>query len=199
MAFSSESLNRLIAELEKLPGIGPRSAQRLAFYFLKLTKAEALALAEAIRDVKDRVGLCGQCLQFCEGDECAICADPARMRGQICVVEQPSDVSAIERTGEFHGLYHVIHGALSPIDGVTPSDLRVAELLRRVTANPIEEVILATNSTVEGEATALYLSRLLKPAGVKVTRLVQGLPMGADLEYADEVTLGRAIAGRREL
>ena len=199
MTFFSESLARLVAELEKLPGVGPKSAQRIAYWMLKRPAPEGEALAASIREVKERVTLCRECLQFCEGEVCKLCLDPARSRAQLCVVEQPSDVIAIERTRAFNGLYQVLHGALSPLDGITPADLRITDLLQRLQKLPIEEVVLATNPTVEGEATALYLSRLIKPVGVRVTRLVHGLPMGADLEYADEVTLARALTGRREL
>ena len=199
MAFFSEALTRLVAELEKLPGIGPKSAQRMAFWMLKRPMADVKALAESLVEVKEKVTLCQECLQFCEGDVCRLCLDPSRSQAQLCVVEQPSDVLAIEKTGEYKGLYQVLHGALSPIDGITPADIRVTELLQRLQKLPIEEVVLATNPTIEGEATALYLSRLIKPVGVKVTRLVHGLPMGSDLEYADEVTLSRALTGRREI
>jgi recombination protein RecR len=196
-------VQRLITELGKLPGIGGRTAQRLAFHLLRASQEEALALAEAIREVKERIGLCEICFNLADGPRCRICADERRDAGLVCVVEEPSDVIPIERTHEFHGRYHVLGGALSPIDGVDPEHLKIAELYVRVEAPdpPIREVVLATNPTTTGEATALHIAEVLRERapGVTVTRLASGLPVGADLEYADELTLGRAFAGRRQL
>lgn len=189
-------INRLVSELSKLPGIGQRTAQRLAFHVLRAEDADAQALADAIREVKEQVGLCEVCFNLAEGERCAICDDPRRDRSVICVVEQPADVIPIERTHEYRGLYHVLGGALSPIDGVDPEDLRIAELVHRVTEEEVNELVLATNPTTTGEATALHVAELLRDQ-VAITRLASGLPVGADLEHADEVTLGRALAGRR--
>ncbi len=192
-------VQRLITELSKLPGIGGRTAQRLAFHVLRSSDEEALALAEAIREVKASVGLCEVCFNLAEGPRCRICADERRDAELICVVEEPQDVIGIERTGEYRGRYHVLGGALSPIDGIEPEDLKLAELLARVDAGGVREVVLATNPTTTGEATAHHLADALReraPA-VTVTRLASGLPVGADLEYADELTLGRALSGRR--
>ncbi len=192
-------LARLVAELSRLPGIGQRTAQRLAFHILRAPDEEAAALAGAIREVKERVGLCEECFNLAEGPRCRICADPDRDRSTICVVEEPADVIPIERTHEYRGLYHVLGGALSPIDGVDAEDLKIAELLRRVGGGgEVREVILATNPTTTGEATALHIAERLR-GQVAVTRLASGLPVGADLEHADEVTLGKAFAGRRSL
>ncbi len=193
----SPAVERLITELAKLPGIGPRSAQRLTFHILKLRPEEILPLAAAITDVKDKIGFCSRCFNLAEGELCTICADTRRDSRLLCVVEQPFDIVTIERTREFRGLYHVLGGALSPLDGVEPGDLHIAELLARAGAD-VQEVIVATNPTMTGEATAMYLADLL-PDGVRVTRLASGLPVGGDLEYADELTLGRALAGRRSL
>lgn len=193
----SPSVERLITELAKLPGIGPRTAQRLAFHMLRLTPGEVLPLAEAITEIKERIGFCRRCFNLAEGDLCGICADPRRDSTVLCVVEQPFDIVTIERTREFHGLYHVLGGALSPIDGVEPGNLRIAELVARA-GEDIEEVILATNPTMTGEATAMYIADVL-PSRIRVTRLASGLPVGGDLEYADELTLGRALSGRRSL
>ncbi|MFN8174362.1 MAG: recombination mediator RecR [Solirubrobacteraceae bacterium] len=192
-------VQRLIAELSRLPGIGGRTAQRLAFHLLRSSDEEALALADAIREVKASVGLCEVCFNLAEGPRCRICADERRDGGLICVVEEPQDVIGIERTGEFRGRYHVLGGALSPIDGVEPEDLKLAELLSRVAAGDVREVVLATNPTTTGEATAHHIADALREGApdVVVTRLASGLPVGADLEYADELTLGRALAGRR--
>ena len=201
----SPPVNRLIAELTKLPGIGQRTAQRLAFHILRVPEADALGLAEAIREVKERVGLCETCFNLAEGPLCEICQDQRRDRSLICVVEEPADVIPIERTHEYRGLYHVLGGALSPIDGVDPEDLKLSELFARVenapADAPVREVVLATNPTTTGEATALYVADRLRTSApeVTVTRLASGLPVGADLEYADEVTLGKALAGRRAL
>jgi len=191
-------ISRLIAELSRLPGIGQRTAQRLAFHILRASDDEALALAETIREVKEKVGLCEVCFNLSEGPRCRICEDERRDPALICVVEEPSDVIPIERTGEYRGLYHVLGGALSPIDGVDPEDLRIAELVRRMEGGEVREVVLATNPTTTGEATALHIAELLRDR-VTITRLASGLPVGADLEHADEVTLGRALAGRRAL
>jgi recombination protein RecR len=202
--YSSKYLELLIEELKKLPTIGQKSAQRLAMHLLKMPKDEALRLAEAIRVVKEQVGFCNLCGNFGDTDPCLICQDPRRDGSLLCVVEQPVDVLAFERTGTFRGRYHVLGGALSPLDGTTPEDLRIQPLLQRLqpadgNGSAITEVILATNPNVTGEATALYLSRLLSPLGVKVTRIARGVPMGSDLEYSDLVTLARALEGRREL
>src|SRR3954467_2032473 len=187
-------LARLVAELGRLPGIGQRPAQRLAFHLLRAPDEEAFALGDAIREVKEKVGLCEECFNLAEGPRCRICTDHNRDRATICVVEEPADVIPIERTHEYRGLYHVLGGALSPIDGVDADDLKIAELVRRTDGGEVTEVVLATNPTTTGEATALHIAELL-PGTVKVTRLASGLPVGADLEHADEVTLGKALAG----
>ena len=192
-------VQRLITELGKLPGIGQRTAQRLAFHILRVPEQEALALSDSIREVKEKIGFCEECFNLAEGPLCQICQDARRDRTVICVVEDPSDIVAMERTHEFRGVYHVLGGALSPIDGVDPEDLRVAELFERVKRNAATEVVLATNPNLEGNATAMYVAAMLKPFGARVTRLASGLPVGGDLEYADEVTLGRAFAGRRDM
>ena len=192
-------ISRLIAELSRLPGIGQRTAQRLAFHILRASDEEALALADAIRVVKEKVGLCEVCFNLAEGPRCRICEDTRRDSSVICVVEEPADVIPVERTGEYRGVYHVLGGALSPIDGIDPEDLRIAELLDRVRGD-VTEVVLATTPTTTGEATALHIADALRGRdGVAVTRLASGLPVGADLEHADEVTLGKALAGRRAL
>jgi recombination protein RecR len=193
------SLQELIDQLGRLPGIGPKSAQRIAFHLLKVPREEAERLARAITEMKQRTRLCERCFNVCDDEECAICADPRRDRTVLCVVEEPKDVVAIERTGEFHGRYHVLHGAINPLEGVGPDELRTKELLSRVGAEGVREVIVCTNPNLEGETTALYLARLLRPLGVRVTRIASGLPVGGDLEYADELTLGRALEGRRDL
>ena len=194
----SPAVQNLVAQLTRLPGVGQRTAQRLAFHLLRTPKEEALALAEAIVEVKERVRFCRECGNLTEDEVCAICLDARRDHSMICFVEQPVDLISVERTAEFRGLYHVLGGALSPIDGVEPADLRIDELLSRVDRNGVQEVVLATNPTMTGEATAGYLADRLR-ARVRVTRLASGLPVGGDLEYADEVTLGRALAGRREM
>jgi recombination protein RecR len=194
----SPAVENLVAQLTRLPGIGTRTAQRLAFHLLSTPKPEALALAAAIEDVKERVRFCRECGNLTEDELCAICVDPRRDRTVVCVVEQPVDVVSLERTHEYRGLYHVLGGALSPLDGVDPADLRVDELVRRVEAGEIDEVVLATNPNMTGEATAGYLAEKLR-GRVRVTRLASGLPVGGDLEYADEVTLGRALVGRRDV
>jgi recombination protein RecR len=192
-------LARLIDELSKMPTVGPKTAQRLAFHILRLSPEEARALADAILDVKAGMRHCSVCFTITDVDPCATCADPARRDDVLCVVEDPRDVLALERTREFRGRYHVLHGAISPLDGIGPDDLKIPELLARVRGGAVREVIVATNPRVEGEATAIYLARVLKPLGVRVTRIAHGLPVGGDLEYADEVTLARALEGRRDL
>jgi recombination protein RecR len=189
----------LIDELGRLPGVGPKSAQRIAFHLLKLGKDDALRLARAIAEAKDKVSFCRTCFNIAEGDRCGICADPRRDTTVVCVVEEPRDLVAVEKTGEFSGQYHVLQGAISPIEGIGPEQLRIRELLDRIGADGIAEVILCTNPNLEGEATAMYLGRLLKPLGLRVTRIASGLPVGGDLEYADELTLGRALEGRRDV
>jgi recombination protein RecR len=191
-------IQRLIAELSKLPGIGQRTAQRLSFHVLRASDEDAFALADAIREVKEKVGLCEVCFNLAEGPRCKICEDTRRERDVICVVEEPADVIPIERTHEFRGLYHVLGGALSPIDGIDPEDLKIAELAKRARDDEVREVVLATNPTTTGEATALHIAELLR-GQVEITRLASGLPVGADLEHADEVTLGRAFSGRRSV
>jgi recombination protein RecR len=197
--YSSKYLELLIEELVKLPTIGQKSAQRLALHLLRATREDALRLAEAIRAVKERVGFCGVCGNFAEEDPCPLCRDPQRDARVLCVVEQPGDVLALERTAQYKGRYHVLGGALSPLDGTHPEDLRIRELLQRLQGGEVQEVILATNPNVAGEATALYLSRLLQPLGIRITRIARGVPMGSDLEYSDLVTLARALEGRREI
>ncbi len=192
-------LARLIDEFHKLPGIGPKSAQRLAYYLLRMPPQEAQALAAAILDVKERVSLCSICQNVTEIDPCRVCSDDRRDRTIICIVEEPLDILAMERSGNYEGLYHVLHGAISPMDGIGPEDLKTAELLHRLRSGEVVEIILATNPNLEGEATAMYLTRLLKPLGVRVTRLARGLPVGGDIEYADDVTLARALDGRQEM
>ncbi len=189
----------LIDELGRLPGVGPKSAQRIAFHLLKLPKEDALRLAQAIGEAKDRVAWCSRCFNLSEGELCGICADDRRDATVVCVVEEPKDLVAVEKTGEYRGRYHVLQGAISPIEGIGPDQLRVKELLDRLDPEGITEVILCTNPNIEGEATAMYLGRLLTPLGTRVTRIASGLPVGGDLEYADELTLGRALEGRREL
>jgi recombination protein RecR len=192
-------MQTLIDELGRLPGIGPKSAQRIAFYLLKVDATDAKRLARAIEDAKDRVTWCRRCFNIAEGELCGFCLDERRDHHVVCVVEEPRDIVAVERTGEYRGRYHVLQGAISPIEGIGPEQLRIKELLARIPDEEITEVILATNPNIEGEATAMYLARLLKPAGLRVTRIASGLPVGGDLEYADEVTLGRALEGRREV
>ena len=192
-------LQALVDELGRLPGIGPKSAQRIAFYLLKAAPEDAVRLADAIVTMKARVTLCPRCFNIAEGELCTVCADPRRDASVVCVVEDPRDIVAVEKTGEFRGRYHVLHGALNPIEGVGPDQLRVKELLSRLDDEGVTEIILCTNPNLEGEATAMYLARLLKPCAVTVTRIASGLPVGGDLEYADELTLGRALEGRREV
>lgn len=196
---SAPSIQKLLDELERLPGVGPKSAQRIAYYILNTESSQAIRLADAIHEVKEHIRFCGSCFNYAESDLCDICASPVRAHGQICVVSEPKDIAPIERTGVFGGVYHVLHGALSPLDGIGPDELKISELLRRLAAEEVEEVIIATNPNVEGEATAAYLARLMRPLGLKVTRPASGLPVGGDLEYADEATLGRAMEGRLEI
>lgn len=196
---AAPSIQKLLDELERLPGVGPKSAQRIAYYILNTDSSQALRLADAIHEVKEQVCFCQICFNYAEGDACDFCSSAARDQGQICVVSEPKDIAPIERTGVFEGVYHVLHGALSPMDGIGPDELKIAELLRRLSSQEVTEVIIATNPNVEGEATAAYLARLIRPLGVRVTRPASGLPVGGDLEYADEVTLGRAMEGRLEI
>ncbi len=193
------ALQRLLDELGRLPGIGPKSAQRIAYYLLEADAEEARRLATAILEVKQQVHFCPICFSYATRDTCDVCSDASRDRTTICVVSEPRDVSAIERTGSYHGLYHVLGGVISPMDKIGPEQLHVKELLERLASGEVQEVILATNPDVEGETTATYLSRIIRPLGVRVSRLASGLPVGGDLEYADEVTLGRAIEARREV
>ncbi|MDQ3384906.1 MAG: recombination mediator RecR [Actinomycetota bacterium] len=189
----------LIDELGRLPGIGPKSAQRIAFHLLKLPAQDATRLSRAIDEMKSRITFCSRCFNVSEGDECELCTDPRRDSHVVCVVEEPKDIVAVERTGEYHGRYHVLQGAISPIEGIGPDQLKVRELVARLEPEGITEVILCTNPNIEGEATAMYLARLLRPLGLAVTRIASGLPVGGDLEYADELTLGRALEGRRRV
>jgi recombination protein RecR len=194
-----DPLAKLIEQLQRLPGIGAKSAARLAFHVLKTPRAEIDRLAEAMREVKDRVTYCSVCSNITDTDPCYFCTHPSRDHRLICVVEEPENVTAVEKTREYRGVYHVLMGALSPLHGVGPDDLKIRELLARVASGPVDEVILATNPNVEGEATAIYLAKLLKPLGVRVTRIAMGVPVGSDLEYADEVTMHKALEGRREV
>lgn len=198
-ASTPEPIQRLVEAFHRLPGIGPKSAQRLAYHILRTSEQEASALAQAVLDVKQRIRLCSQCLNITEADPCSFCQDSRRDRTIVCVVEQPLVVLAIERSGGYRGLYHVLHGVLNPMDGVGPEHIHLRELVVRLQAGDIQEVIMATNPSLEGEATAMYIQRLVGPAGVKVTRLARGLPSGADLEYTDDVTLARALEGRQEI
>jgi recombination protein RecR len=192
-------VQELIDQLGRMPGIGPKSAQRIAFHLLKLPREDALRLSEAIVEAKDKVSFCTRCFNVAEGGECSICADSRRDPTLVCVVEEPRDIVALEKTQDYRGRYHVLQGAINPIEGIGPDQLRIRELLQRLAEEDIAEVILCTNPNLEGDATAMYLSRQLRPLGIKVTRLASGLPVGGDLEYADEVTLGRALEGRREV
>jgi len=194
-----EPIQRLIEAFHRLPGIGPKSAQRLAYHVLRTSEQEASALAQALLDVKQRIRFCSLCMNITEADPCAFCQDSRRDHTVVCVVEQPLDVLAIERSGGFRGLYHVLHGVLNPMDGIGPEHIHVRELVVRLQTGEIQEVIMATNPSLEGEATAMYIQRLIGPAGLKVTRLARGLPSGADLEYTDDVTLARALEGRQEI
>lgn len=197
--FYPEPIAKLIDSFSRLPGIGPKTAARLAFYVLRMKEEETIDFAKALVNVKRQLTYCSVCCNITDTDPCRICSDKTRDQSAICVVQEPKDLVAMERTREFGGLYHVLHGAISPMDGVGPDDIRIAELLRRLSDEKVQELILATNPNIEGEATAMYLSRLVKPFGIKVTRIAHGLPVGGDLEYADEVTLSKALEGRREL
>jgi len=199
MSRFAEPMARLIEELKKLPGIGSKSAQRLAFHILRAEDADAEALAAAVRDVKASLRLCSICNNITDVDPCVYCSSATRNHRLVCVVEEPTNIQSIEKTKHFNGVYHVLHGAISPLHGVGPEHLRIANLMKRVEDDGLEEVILATNPTVEGEATAVYLSKLLKPLGMKVTRIAMGVPVGSDLEFADEVTMWKAMEGRREI
>jgi len=199
LALYEGPVQALIDELGRLPGVGPKSAQRIAFYLLRVDAVDARRLAAAIVDAKERVTWCRTCFNISEGELCAFCRDDRRDGRVLCIVEDPRDIVAIERTGEFKGRYHVLQGAISPIEGIGPEQLRIKELLGRIQQDGVDEIILATNPNIEGEATAMYLARLLKPLGMLVTRIASGLPVGGDLEYADEVTLGRAFEGRRDV
>jgi len=196
---TAEPVARLIEEFNRLPGIGPKTAQRLTYFLLRAPAEQSRSLAEALIRLKERTVFCSECFNITEEDPCPVCRNPARDRATICVVEEPLDVLALERTRSYRGLYHVLHGAISPVDGVGPEDLRIRELVARVSRGNVREVILATNPNLEGEATSMYIHGLLRPLGVRVTRLARGLPVGGDLEYADEVTLIRAFEGRREM
>jgi recombination protein RecR len=199
MALHEGPVQALIDELGRLPGVGPKSAQRIAFYLLKAAPEDANRLARAISEAKARVTWCRRCFNLAEGELCTFCRDDRRDPSLLCVVQEAPDIVAVERTHEFHGRYHVLQGAISPIEGIGPDQLRIKELLRRVDEEGVKEVILATNPNIEGETTAMYLAKVLKPVGVRITRIASGLPVGGDLEYADEVTLGRALEGRREV
>lgn len=196
---ANSAIQKLLDELERLPGIGPKSAQRIAYWILNEDRVDATRLAQAIIEVKDTVHFCARCFNYAQDELCDICSSSKRDQNTICVVSEPRDIPSIERTGSFSGVYHVLGGALSPLEGIGPDDLHIAELLSRLNDPEIKEIILATNPNIEGETTASYLARLIKPLGIKVSRLASGLPVGGDLEFADEVTLGRAIEARREL
>lgn len=195
----AKPLARLIGELEKLPGVGPKSAARLAFYILRIPPEEAEQLADAVMEVKRSIGFCRQCFNFTDQELCSICRDPRRDPSTLCIVAEPRDLVAMDKTNEYKGIYHVLHGVISPMEGVGPEMLKIRELLERLRSGEVKEAILATNPTIEGEATALYLSNLLKPLGIKVTRIAHGLPMGGDMDYADQATLIQALEWRREL
>lgn len=199
MARYTESVAKLIDELVKLPGIGEKTAQRLTFFLLKMPVDDVRRLAKALIDLKEKIGYCSECGNLTEKELCAICSDPRRDRKVICVVEEPNDLLAIEKTGGYKGVYHVLMGSLSPLEGVGPDDIQIKSLLNRIQRESRDEIILATNPNVEGEATAMYLTRLLKPLGIRITRIAHGIPVGGDLEYADEVTMARALEGRREV
>ena len=199
MNIYTPAVQTLIDELGKLPGVGPKSAQRIAFHLVKLSEEDAIRLSTAIREAKERVRFCEKCFNMSDEPICEICSDSRRDPSLVCVVEEPRDIVAVERTQEYKGFYHVLQGAINPIDGIGPEQLRVKELLTRLQENPISEVILCTNPNIEGEATAMYLARLLEPLGLSITRIASGLPVGGDLEYADELTLGRALEGRRQV
>lgn len=193
------SLTNLVERFQTLPGVGRKTAERLAFHILKSSRNEAVKLANAITELKDKISLCSVCNSLTEADPCSICSDPERDKSMVCVVEEPGNVYSIERVGEYNGVYHVLMGALAPLDGVGPDDLKISELMKRVEDGGIKEVILASNPNVEGEATAMYLAKLLEPTGATVTRIARGLPMGGDIEYADEVTLSKALSGRSKM
>jgi recombination protein RecR len=195
---ATDAIGRLVQEFSRLPGIGPKSAQRITFYLMRSPEEQSRALAEALLGLKQRITLCSACCNVTEVDPCPICRNPQRETGQVCIVEQPQDILALEHTGAYRGLYHVLHGAISPGEGVGAGDIRIRELLERLKNNTVSEVILATNTNTEGEQTAMYLSRIISPLGIKVTRLARGLPFGTELEYADDVTLTRALEGRSE-
>jgi recombination protein RecR len=199
MVAIPEAVTRLVDEFSRLPGIGPKTASRLAYYLLRAPVAQVEALGEAVSTLRDRITFCSQCFNITENDPCPVCTDERRERHTVCVVEEPLDVLAIERTGEYRGLYHVLHGAISPVEGIGPDDLRIAELVERARTAGVTEVILATNTSLEGEATAMYVQRQLLPLELRVTRLARGLPVGGDLEYADAVTLARALEGRQAM
>lgn len=196
---ASDAIGQLVQEFNKLPGIGPKSAQRITFYLLRSSEEQARGLAEAISSLKQRITLCSTCCNVTEGDPCPICANTTREESQICIVEQPQDIVVLEHTGVYKGLYHVLHGAISPTDGVGADDIRIRELTERLKDGTVTEVILATNTNMEGEQTAMYLGRVIEPLGIKVTRLARGLPYGSELEYADDITLTRAFEGRSEV
>ena len=199
MSIYTPAVQTLIDELGKLPGVGPKSAQRIAFHLVKLSEEDAIRLSTAISEAKEKVRFCEKCFNMSDEPICEICSDSRRDPSLVCVVEEPRDIVAVERTQEYKGFYHVLQGAINPIDGIGPEQLRVKELLARLQENPISEVILCTNPNIEGEATAMYLARLLEPLGLSITRIASGLPVGGDLEYADELTLGRALEGRRQV
>ena len=199
MSAAPKPIMRLIEELSRLPGIGPKTASRLAYFLLRSPTEQVLALAEAVQQLKERTVLCSVCFNIAETSPCSICSDPNRDQTQICVVEEPLDVLALERTRQYHGLYHVLHGAISPVDGIGPEELKIRELLGRVRNRTVHEILLATNPNLEGEATAMYIARQIHPLGIRVTRLARGLPIGGDLEYADQMTLAQALEGRREI
>jgi recombination protein RecR len=199
MSDFAAPLQRLIEEFRRLPGIGQKSAQRIAFYVLRNSRDDAARLAQAMLDVKDNLGICAECNNISDGELCSYCRDPHRDRTQVCVVEEPHNVLPIETTRTFEGIYHVLHGAISPLRGIGPEQLKIKGLLDRIAKGDVKEIILATNPTVEGEATAVYLSRLLKPLGLKVTRIAMGIPVGSDLEFADEVTISKSLENRREM
>ena len=199
MSAAPKPIMRLIEELSRLPGIGPKTASRLAYFLLRSPTEQVLALAEAVQQLKERTVLCSVCFNIAETSPCSICSDPNRDQTQICVVEEPLDVLALERTRQYHGLYHVLHGAISPVDGIGPEELKIRELLGRVRNLTVHEILLATNPNLEGEATAMYIARQIHPLGIRVTRLARGLPVGGDLEYADQMTLAQALEGRREI
>ena len=199
MSIYTPALQKLIDELGKLPGVGPKSAQRIAFHLIKLPEQDALSLANAIQEAKQKVRFCETCFNMSDEAICEICSDTQRDSSLVCVVEEPRDIVALERTREYKGLYHVLQGAINPIDGVGPEQLKIRELLERLKGNNLQEVILCTNPNIEGEATAMYLAKLIEPLGIQVSRIASGLPVGGDLEYADELTLGRALEGRRKI